>query len=266
LYSIVFQLNYVIRYLENDYLEWVVSRLRNLIIETDDSSETNDHVLSEIEGLIVSLVSELIAKGWSIKKLYELVREDLLQNHNNKYNEILEDFFKDILSKPKEYISLFVFESSPSLELQEKMQNFKLDLLDGTTVSSTYSDGLLSSHISPNKKYIRAITHSFDQYSAINMGWLKIIKTIDILRFYGYKIPKINKVPIVLGPDGRHFTRNVSVTVTFNKKKYKAPETILETIRAQMDKSNSETVNRKIRSLLEFSRIRKSHSLLNLRF
>lgn len=224
-----------------------------MLSDSSNSSKYNINEFRKIEDLTISLVSEIMGRGWSVKRLYEIVKEEVLQYQGE--NEVWEDFYTNILSEEKEFICFFNFESFPSIEVQRQMQKFKLDLLDGNTISSTYLDGLLNSHISPNKKYIRAISHSFDQHSAINTGWIEIIQTMDILRFYGYKAPEVNNTPIVIDPDGRHFIRNVSVSLVSNKRKHKAPETLLETIRDQISNDKIETVNRKIRSLFEFSRI-----------
>ncbi|WP_044641200.1 hypothetical protein [Risungbinella massiliensis] len=253
MHSIVYQLGYVIRYLDTCYLEWIVKRIKVLLFESESISNIKVKELKEIDNLILILVSELLGKGWSIVKLYELIKENLLPQRDD--SEKWEIFIKTILSDPNDYICLFRFESPPSKGLQAKMLDFELDLLNGDTVLMEYSDSKLISHISSDREYLRVIVRVFDQHSAINSAWLQVIQKIDILRFYGYVLPEINKTPIVLWPDGRQFTRNVNVSLVLNKKKYHAPETLLDKIRLQIKKSNSESINRKIKSLFEFNRI-----------
>lgn len=254
LYSIIYQLKYIIEHLKTNYLEWIIDRLRTLLLSSENTVRKKIEIFGEIDSLILALVSELIGKGWSITRLYELVKKDLLkqQSDNNKW----EKFFQEIMRNPQNYICIFRIESSPNNKLQEKMIQFELDLLSGEEILGEYSDCLLRSHISvKNKFYIRQIVKACDHHSAINFAWFRIVEKLDVLRFYGYSIPEISKSPIVIGPDENIITRNVFVSLLLNKKKFKAPDTILEKIRAQLSKMEQYQINQKIKSLFEFNRI-----------
>ncbi|HHW36535.1 MAG TPA: hypothetical protein GXX18_04605 [Bacillales bacterium] len=252
LYSIVYQLGYVLRHLERNYLIWIVEELKSYILAQDVEDQNKCTEFEKIEALMLSLVSELLGKGWSSKRLYELIREEILRHYDaDKW----EGFFNAILGEKNEYVCLFQVTESISKLLKAKFNKFRLELLVGDSVLSTYTDGSLSSHISPSKTYIRVISRAYDVHSAINGAWQEITDKMDILRFYGYRMPDINKSPIVINPDGKHFTRNITVSLVSNKKKYLAPDSIIDVVWGQLNRAKGNPLNRKINSLFEFSRI-----------
>jgi len=253
LYSIIYQLRYVIEHLDTFYLEWIVERLKLLLFDNDYTCKKEMKNLDEINNLILNLVSELLGKGWSVKRLYELIKEDLLQQQDD--TQKWDKFISSIMKEVETYTCIFRFKSLPKQTLQEKMIQLNLDLLYGRSILETYSDSQLSSHISSGQPYLRVIISAYDQHSAINSAWFQIAEKLNVLRFYGYSIPEISKAAIVIGPDGKTFSRNIQVSLLSGIKKFKAPDILIDRIRDQLNKSDEVSINRKIKSLFEFNRI-----------
>lgn len=250
IYSLIYQLKYVIKHLKTHYLKWIVDRLKLLLFDSDNTNQIQDGKLEEIDSLILSLISELLGKGWSVKRLYELIKLDLLDQSDE--NQKWDRFLTTIMSECRTYICIFRFKQQPKELLKEKMKQFELDLLPGTYLSEEYSE--LSEHVSATQSYLRVAVNAYDRHSAVNTAWFQIVEKLDILRFYGFTPLEISNTPIVIG-DGKLFTRNVHVSLISDKKKFKAPDTILERILNQIKKIDEKSINRKIKSLFEFNRI-----------
>ena len=76
LYSIIYQVEYVIRYIEKHYLKWIITELNNLLSDSEEKFE-------KIEKVMQILVSELLGKGWSVNELYSDIFEIILTNNHS---------------------------------------------------------------------------------------------------------------------------------------------------------------------------------------
>ncbi|MCM3711494.1 hypothetical protein [Sporosarcina luteola] len=249
IYSVIYQLEYVIRHLEINYLGWIVHELKELL----QQEVYADTTLQNLEVLIHMLASELLGNGWSLKALYSLVRVDIL-NRTSPVFERFNNFYKQILSDPTTYVYLFPIKSGLTRETREQFVQFNVELLDGAAIMSTYDDYDLGHNISRNKDYIRVIGKSYDIQTGMNSMWQRIAEYMDVLRFYGYELPDIDTAPIVLWLNEQRFTRNIQVSLVEKKNRFRAPSTIMQKIQMQLNQGNNE-VNRKIKSLFEFARI-----------
>lgn len=248
IHSIIYQLEYVIRYLENNYLHWVVKELKELLRE-----ESDDNHFQKVELTIHMLASELLGNGWSQGALYSLVREEVL-NNTILVEKRFDKLFRRILSEQKTHVYLYSIKSNLTDDTKEQLTNFKADLMDGKTVMDTYSDYNLGNNISQKKYYIRVIGESHDIQAGVNLMWQKIAEYMDTLRFYGFKLPNLDTAPIVLWPEGTKYTRNIHVSLVAKQRRFPAPNSIMGKIKKQLHIGNKE-VNRKIKSLFEFARI-----------
>lgn len=249
IYSVIYQLEYVVRHLEINYLGWIVNELKELL-----QQEVYDAVaLDNLEVLIHMLASELLGKGWSLKALYSLVRVDFL-NKTSPVIERFNNFFEQVLSEPATYVYLFPIKSGLTRETREQLIQFNVELLDGSAIMSTYDEYDLGHNVSRNKDYIRVIGESYDIQTGINSMWQQVAECMDVLRFYGYQLPDIDTAPIVLWLNERGFTRNIHVSLVEKKNRFRAPSTLMHKIQVQLNQGNIE-VNRKIKSLFEFARI-----------
>ncbi|RKJ38617.1 hypothetical protein D7X33_37040, partial [Butyricicoccus sp. 1XD8-22] len=88
----------------------------------------------------------------------------------------------------------------------------------------------------------------------VNNAWQKIVGKLDILNFYGYPIPDFDTSPIILLPDSPKYLRNVEVDLSTKKRKFRAPDSMMNRVLNQLETGDKE-VNRKLKSLFEFTRI-----------
>lgn len=249
LYSIVYQLEYVIRHLSPNYLNWVVRELKSALLINDTSSNN----LEKIESLLCVLASELIGKGWSLEALHSLVKQTML-NDTATVQERFDHLFAMMTSEQEDYTYLFSVKSGLTRETRANLLRFEMDLINGQGVLNTYPEYNLVQNVAKEKWYLRIHGQAFDKQTGINTAWQKIAEQMDVLNFYGFPIPNLATAPIVLHQDRAEYTRNIQVSLLTRKKKFQAPKTIMDKIKQQLDKGNNE-VNRKIRSMFEFSRI-----------
>lgn len=251
LFSLIYQINYILKYLETSYLEWIVEEIRDFLF-----SESNDDykTLEKSDLIISSLVSELLSRGWSLHRLYELIKKDFLTSDQNEA-EKWEDFFRSITGEKKNYICLFSFTSTPPKKMQSKMKEMSLDVMTGKEVYQTYLDGRLNPHISDNQVILRVSTMAFDYHAAVDQARTVITKNLDVLQFYGFRAPEIEETAVIIDPHAQQFYRNITSSLVINKKKYQAPDSVIDVMMKQLKNGGHSEINRKIRSVLEFSRI-----------
>lgn len=246
IYSIIYQLEYVLRYLDENYLQWIIQDLKAKLVNFEEGVDF-DH----IDVLMHKLASELISSGWSLEELHITVKEKILK-HEMTVAEKFETFFALISSVKKTYVLLFPVKSDLSQEAKINLKN--VDFISGNNIIATYADYLLGSHVSNKKDYIRIIEEAYDVKAVVNFSWQRIAKELDVLKFYGFKLPSIDTRPIVLHPDKREYSRNISVSLVSTKQKFTAPRSMMEKVTKQFEHGKAD-VNRKIRNLFEFSRI-----------
>jgi len=245
-YSIIYQVEYVIRYLEENYLSWIISELNQFL----DCEEEN---YEKIEKTMQILASELLGKGWSSEELYTIAFELLLHN-KNPVGEKFEHLFLKLRKEPLPYVFLFSDKNPLAKVTKASLVELNVDILSGDEVLNTYSDYEMGKNISKNKEYVRVISHCYDAHSGVNNAWQSVAKKLDILNFYGFSIPDFDIAPIVLLPETPKYLRNVKVDLVSKKRKFKAPDTMMNRVLTQLKNGDSE-VNRKIESLFEFTRI-----------
>lgn len=193
LHSLVYQINYILRELKKTYLTSIVDKINQLLGSQQDGTKKE---LKELDFLIKSLVSELIALGWSNKRLYESVKDGLL---TSKLRDSSWDaFFVELLKSERKFICLFKFNSKPSKDMLRKMEILSMDCVTGPHVTNTQMDELLKPHIKKHHVYLRVITKAYDYYSAHDSAWSKIERNMDMLQFYGFKLPDVNKSAFVI--------------------------------------------------------------------
>lgn len=73
-----------------------------------------------------------------------------------------------------------------------------VDVITGEQVEETHLDGLLSQHVSKKAIMIRESHEAFDQHSAVDGAWKTLSQKLDILRYYNFHIPSIEKKAIVI--------------------------------------------------------------------
>lgn len=91
-------------------------------------------------------------------------------------------------------------------------------------------------------------------YTGVNNAWQKVVGSIEVLNFYGYNIPDFDIAPIILLPQTPKYIRNVKVDLLAKRKKFRAPITMMNRVIMQLKNGDVE-VNRKLKSLYEFTRI-----------
>ena len=246
IYSIIYQLEYVLRYLDENYLQWIIQDLKAKLVNFEEGVDF-DH----IDVLMHKLASELISSGWSLEELHITVKEKILK-HEMTVAEKFETFFALISSVKKTYVLLFPVKSDLSQEAKINLKN--VDFISGNNIIATYADYLLGSHVSNKKDYIRIIEEAYDVKAVVNFSWQRIAKELDVLKFYGFKLSSIDTRSIVLHPDKREYSRNISVSLVSTKQKFTAPRSMMEKVTKQFEHGKAD-VNRKIRNLFEFSRI-----------
>ncbi|PIC62700.1 hypothetical protein CSV79_15750 [Sporosarcina sp. P13] len=249
IHSVIYRLEYVIRHLETNYLKWIVQEVNDLL----RLNAYEDKDFSEIDTVLKVLASELLGKGWSLNALYSLIKETILSEQSTVI-ERFKKFFERTLSEPTTYIHLFSIKSNLNSETKLQLEQFGADLLNGNAVISTYSEYELEQNLSKNKEYIRIENNAHDIQSGINKAWQEVAEYLDLLRFYGYPLPGIATEPIVLLQNGKSFVRNIRVDLVEKKKKFRASKSMMEKVRNQLEHNNIE-VNRKFKSLFEFTRI-----------
>lgn len=246
LYSIIYQVEYVIRYIEKHYLKWIITELNNLLSDSEEKFE-------KIEKVMQILVSELLGKGWSVNELYSDIFEIILTN-NHSVDEKFQVFFAKLSSEPLMYIFLFVVKRNLAKATKTRLIDLNLEILSGEEILNTYSDYELEKNIDKKKEYVRVIQPSLDAYSGVNNAWQTIVERLDVLNFYGFPISNFDTAPIILLTDNSKYLRNVEVDLVTKKRKFQAPDTMMNRILKQL-KSGDTDVNRKLKSLFEFTRI-----------
>lgn len=246
IYSIIYQVEYVIRHIEKHYLSWIITELKQ--------SLSSDEVQYEkIDKTMQFLASELLGRGWSDDALYSLVTEHVLRNENTAEENFVQ-LFEKIESDPQPYVFLFSVKELMAKHTKSRLKELNLDILWGENILDTYSDYELNQNIAKKKEYVRVIHHCYDVHSGVNKAWQSIIERLDILNFYGYKIPELDTAPVILLSDHLKFIRNVKVDLVTQKRRFKAPDTVMNRVLKQL-KSGDTEVNRKLKSLFEFIRI-----------
>lgn len=246
LYSIIFQIEYAINYIEDQYLTWIIEKLQQVLLSDDENFEMIDNILQ-------TLASELLGNGWSLQALYSVVHEGIFKNNltvQGKFNEILNRF--NTSSEP--YIFLFTFKGDISKEIISLLEKLNVEFITGEEIIETYKDYKLDKHISVDKIYVRVILESYDVYTGVNNAWQKVVGSIEVLNFYGYNIPDFDIAPIILLPQTPKYIRNVKVDLLAKRKKFRAPITMMNRVIMQLKNGDVE-VNRKLKSLYEFTRI-----------
>lgn len=246
LYSIIFQIEYVLRHINTKYLTWIITNLNQML-------SSNEKKYGKIERDIQILASELLGRGWSADALYSLVNESY-KDDTYSVEGRFEKLFSKFNDDPQTYVFLFAIKNSIATDTKAHLIELGREVLNGEEVVNTYSGYDLEKNISKVKEYIRIITQCYDTYSGVNKAWQSLVGSLDILNFYGFNIPDIDTAPIILVPDSQTYIRNVKVDLVAKKRKFKAPETIMNRVHSQLKSSNTD-VNRKIQSLFEFSRI-----------
>jgi hypothetical protein len=154
----------------------------------------------------------------------------------------------------KLYVCLFPMVDQASESFFKMSERMHLDMLSGAEVLDTYSIKGISHHISNRTMYLRQITNVHDPYTAVNLSWQMIMRTYDVFRFYGVKVPLLNRIPIVISPNADKFSRKIEVELVINTNKAEAP-TSLESACKRMDSNKPSGITERIRSVFEFSRI-----------
>lgn len=246
LYSIIYQIEYVMRYVEKDYLEWIITELNNLLSSHEQQCE-------EIEKAMKILASELLGIGWSINELY-LSIDELVLTEGKSVSEKFEYSFAKLSKKPVPYIFLFTVRKNLENRTKTCLLELQLEFLSGDEVLDTYSDYELESNIDKHKNYARVILPSLDAYAGVNNAWQIISGKLEVLNFYGFSIPEFDTSPIILLPDTLKYIRNVKVDLVTKKRKFTAPATMMNRVLKQLETGEIE-INRKLSSLFEFTRI-----------
>ncbi|MCD8503029.1 MAG: hypothetical protein LRY71_16965 [Bacillaceae bacterium] len=70
----------------------------------------------------------------------------------------------------------------------------------------------------------------------MNSAWQTIVGRLDILNFYGFSMPIFDIAPIILLPDTPKYLRNVEVDLVAKKRKFKAPDTMMNRVLKQIKK------------------------------
>lgn len=251
IYSVVYQIKYILEGIKDTYLSNIVEEIRNVIL-CDTSNHYEDY--KNIDFLIGALISELIAVGWSTHRLYELMKRDFLvidDNVEDKWHFI----FDAILSGKDKHICLFAFQNTPSRRNQDLMRRMGIDIIKGSDVIDTYLNGKLQSHVNAEEMFIRVITRAYDNYSAYDQAWLEIEKKSDNLQFYGYYMLEVRKTAIIIDPIKEKFNRNTLGSWSDRKKKYAASVRMLERMNEQLADHHHKNINNKISNVLQFSRM-----------
>lgn len=198
------------------------------------------------------LASELLGKGWSIDELYS-TSFDLILTHKNNVNDKFNAFFSKLRREPLPYIFIFSIRKNLTRDTRDYLEKLNLEILTGEEILNTYSDYKIE-NIDKRKYYVRVIQNSLDVHSGVNSAWQTIVSKLDVLNFYGYIIPDFDIAPIILLPDTPKYVRNVKVDLVTKKRRFKAPDTLMDRVLKQLNNGNVE-VNRKLKSLFEFIRI-----------
>lgn len=250
IYSIVYQLKYIVNEIKDTYLTNLVGEIkRNLLLDCNNYSG-----YERIDFLIGSLISELIAMGWSTHRLYELMKEDFL-SYQDQAKDRWDFLFDVILSNENEYICLFSFQDTPSTRNKELMSRMDIDIIQGADVVNTYLNGKLKSHVKKKEMFIRVMAQSYDNHSAYDFAWLEIERKLDTLQFYGYYMLKVKKTAIIIDTNKESFNRNTVGSWADQQKKHPAPVRMLEVMNAQLQNHKHEKINNKINNVLQFSRM-----------
>lgn len=245
LYSIIFRIEYVIRHIEKKYLGWIIEELNNYLFNSEQQYK-------KIEKTMELLASELLGKGWSIDELYS-TSFDLILTHKNNVNDKFNAFFSKLRREPLPYIFIFSIRKNLTRDTRDYLEKLNLEILTGEEILNTYSDYKIE-NIDKRKYYVRVIQNSLDVHSGVNSAWQTIVSKLDVLNFYGYIIPDFDIAPIILLPDTPKYVRNVKVDLVTKKRRFKAPDTLMDRVLKQLNNGNVE-VNRKLKSLFEFIRI-----------
>ncbi|RKJ23239.1 hypothetical protein D7X33_44265, partial [Butyricicoccus sp. 1XD8-22] len=163
LYSIIYQVEYVIRYIEKHYLTWVITEIDSLLSNSEER-------FAEIENAMQTLASELMGRGWSVDELYLSAFESLLTAEDS-VSKKFEKFFSKLSSEPLPFVFLFSVKKDLAKGTKSRLVELKLEFLSGQEVLNTYSDYELENHISKNKEYVRVVYDSLDAYSGVNNAW-----------------------------------------------------------------------------------------------
>lgn len=246
LYSIIYQIEYVIRNIKKHYLEWIIAELNILL-------SSNEEQYVKIEKTMKILASELLGKGWSVDELYSTIFHLILTDKND-VNQKFEAFFTKLSRELRPFTFLFAVKKNLTRDTKEKLLELNLEILSGEEILNTYSDYELDRNLDKKKDYVRVIHDSLDAYSGVNNAWQKIVGKLDVLNFYGFSIPNLDIAPIILLPETPKYIRNVEVDLVTKKRKFKAPNTMMNRVLTQLRTGDTE-VNRKLRSLFEFTRI-----------
>ena len=250
--SKIFKLKYVIKYLENNFLQWIIDDLQNNLNINGDL-ESNQKDLKNLEALIQCLVSELLSKGWSIKKLYNIVKEELM-NSSMEARE-WECFFQGFMSEKEEFSCLFSFPNQPSKDFLDALSKLTNNVYVGAEVKTKFFEVSGLEFISDEHIFYLQIVESYDQYSAVNIAWQNMQTKFDILRFYGFEIPETSISPVIITNSDNKLHRNTKVQLVDDKKKYKAPERLYKGAHNILLNNSNNLEARRIKNLLEFNRI-----------
>lgn len=243
--SMIYRFEYVNRHIEDNYLGWVIADLQDSL---QDESENFD----KINVLTQLLCSELLGEDWTLASLEQLV-EFFTDTGDTRPRRRFEEFFNRITSPADTYVYMFKFQQGIRRETEEMFEKFTLDYLTGLQIKETYSEMGLETFVSNKSKYVRVINKCSDLQFGVNNAWQEVIKTLDMIKFYGYDVPDLEIAPIVIHPDGGYI-RHKEISLVDNRSRFRAPTTMMDQIKDQMVEGDAE-INKKIRSLFEFRRI-----------
>lgn len=207
-YRLMYNCKHVVNYIEGPYLNWCIDELKQAIVSND---------FNNINLVIQYLISELLDVGWSIESLYLELRGKLKQGWN------LPDFLDNLKKDKEQYICLYKVKSF--LEPEDFKLLTKLDLVveKGQNIKGHYNNHDLHNFVKENSYFIKKEIMAYDYYSASDIGWEEINKKFDVLRFYGYKTPVLEKKPIVFTKDSPKVVANKEVLQVKLLKNYVAP-------------------------------------------
>lgn len=197
IYKLYLQLNLIVKYIESRYIKWLIVQLNKEIKNTN---------FFKIDSLVNCLISELIYRGWSINTLFNLIKkEDFYKK--NYWRSVFVNFLK---SKQK-YICLIKINTEINEKFIDACSYVGLNILDGNNIVRKYPIPGLENVISNNSKYYIEEVEAYERNSAINRYIEQFVRKEDVLRFYGYKSPKVAQNATIISEKELKFVTGVQI-------------------------------------------------------
>jgi hypothetical protein len=191
-YKLAIQLKYAIHYIKQRYLKWV-------IIELAKQIKGND--LEKIDKLVNCLVSELIQLGWSTHSLYSIVNKADFYKQNY-WRSLLFGF----LRKKDSYYCMIKVTQEVNENYLKACELVDLKILKGKDILESFP----AIQVSEETYYYTETVNALDLNSAMDLCMQEYGRKIDMLKFYGYRIPPISSGSIFL-PSNNKFYPNVKL-------------------------------------------------------